>query len=100
MAIDTGLDAVSAIDDDRILRTLRGVVLATLRTNALRPPREALAFKIDSALVPGLPQPLPWREIWVYSPASRASICAPARSRAAGCAGPIAATISAPRSSA
>lgn len=68
-AIDAGLDKVSAIDDDRILRTLRGVVLATLRTNAFAPAaREALAFKLDSAKVPGLPQPLPWREIWVYSP--------------------------------
>ena len=34
-----------------------------------RPPaQEALAFKLDSALVPGLPAPRPWREIWVYSP--------------------------------
>src|SRR5690606_14774703 len=49
-AIDAGLDAVSAIDDDRILRTLRGVVLATLRTNAFAPAaKEALAFKLDSA---------------------------------------------------
>ena len=68
-AIDAGLDAVSAIDDDRILRTIRGVVLATLRTNAFAPAaKEALAFKLDSAKVPGLPAPLPWREIWVYSP--------------------------------
>ncbi|MDV3459240.1 NAD-glutamate dehydrogenase [Sphingomonas sp. HF-S4] len=68
-AIDAGLDQVSAIDDDRILRTLRGVVLATLRTNAFAPAAaEALAFKLDSAKVPGLPAPLPWREIWVYSP--------------------------------
>jgi glutamate dehydrogenase len=68
-AIDAGLDQVSAIDDDRILRMLRGVVLATLRTNAFAPAAaEALAFKMDSAKVPGLPAPLPWREIWVYSP--------------------------------
>ena len=68
-AIDAGLDDVSAIDDDRILRTIRGVVLATLRTNAFAPAaREALAFKLDSSKVPGLPAPLPWREIWVYSP--------------------------------
>ncbi|WP_033922983.1 NAD-glutamate dehydrogenase [Sphingomonas sp. 37zxx] len=68
-AIDAGLDQVSAIDDDRILRTYRGVVMATLRTNAWSPAaNEALAFKLDSALVPGLPQPLPWREIFVYSP--------------------------------
>lgn len=68
-AIDAGLDKVSAIDDDRILRTLKGVVLATLRTNAFAPAgREALAFKLDSSKVPGLPKPLPWREVWVYSP--------------------------------
>ncbi|MBB5709968.1 NAD-glutamate dehydrogenase [Sphingomonas xinjiangensis] len=67
--INAGLDEVSAIDDDRILRTLKGVVVATLRTNAFAPAsQEALAFKLDSKLVPGLPQPLPWREIWVYSP--------------------------------
>jgi glutamate dehydrogenase len=68
-AIETGLAQVQAIDDDRILRTIRGVVLATLRTNAYAPAaKEALAFKMDSAKVPGLPAPLPWREIWVYSP--------------------------------
>lgn len=67
--IEAGLVKVSAIDDDRILRSLRGVVAATLRTNAFAPAAaEALAFKLDSAQVPGLPKPLPWREIWVYSP--------------------------------
>ena len=68
-ALDAGLAQVAAIDDDRILRRLRAVVEATLRTNAFAPAAaEALAFKLDSAKVPGLPKPLPWREIWVYSP--------------------------------
>ncbi len=68
-AIARGLDAVSAIDDDRILRAYRALVGATLRTNAFAPTaREALAFKLDSAKIPGLPAPLPWREVWVYSP--------------------------------
>ncbi len=68
-AIDAGLTHVSAIDEDRVLRLFRAVVLATLRTNAFAPAsQEALAFKMDSAAVPGLPKPLPWREIWVYSP--------------------------------
>ena len=45
------------------------VIAATLRTNAFAASgREALAFKLESARVPGLPAPLPWREIWVYSP--------------------------------
>ncbi len=68
-AIDAALADVAAIDDDRVLRRIRAVVSATLRTNAFTPAaNEALAFKLDSALIPGLPAPLPWREIWVYSP--------------------------------
>jgi len=68
-AIKAGLNSVSAIDDDRILRAIHGVIAATLRTNAFTPAAdEALAFKLDSHKVPGLPAPLPWREIWVYSP--------------------------------
>ncbi|WP_066779015.1 NAD-glutamate dehydrogenase [Sphingomonas sp. CCH5-D11] len=67
--IATGLDAVTAIDDDRILRAFKAVIGATLRTNAFAPaPAEALAFKLDSSRIPGLPAPLPWREVWVYSP--------------------------------
>ncbi len=66
---DAALQAVRGIDDDRILRLLRAVVEATLRTNAFAPAAaEAIAFKFNSSLVPGLPAPVPWREIWVYSP--------------------------------
>ena len=68
-AIEEGLVAVAAIDDDRILRRMHGLVEAILRTNAFSPAsEEALAFKLDSAAVPALPAPVPWREIWVYSP--------------------------------
>ena len=68
-AVAEALDAVSAIDDDRILRAYRNLIAATLRTNAFAPASaEALAFKFDSHLIPGLPAPVPWREIWVYSP--------------------------------
>ncbi len=67
--IEKGLADVAAIDEDRIMRLVRGVVAATLRTNAFSPAaEEALAFKLDSSQVPGLPAPVPWREIWVYSP--------------------------------
>jgi glutamate dehydrogenase len=67
--INEGLSKVAAIDEDRILRLFRAVVKASLRTNAFAPAaKEALAFKLDSAKVPGLPAPLPWREIFVYSP--------------------------------
>jgi glutamate dehydrogenase len=67
--IQAGFADIQSIDDDRILRLYHAVIGATLRTNAFAPAAaEALAFKIDSALVPGLPKPLPWREVWVYSP--------------------------------
>jgi glutamate dehydrogenase len=68
-AFDDALRSVQAIDDDRILRLLRSIVDATLRTNAFAPQSaEALAFKIQSNMVPTLPAPIPYREIWVYSP--------------------------------
>jgi glutamate dehydrogenase len=67
--IDRGLTQVAAIDDDTILRAIRAVVEACLRTNAFAAAgAEVLAFKLDSSLIPGLPAPVPWREIWVYSP--------------------------------
>ncbi|MFM7028409.1 MAG: NAD-glutamate dehydrogenase [Chakrabartia sp.] len=68
-AIEAGLAEIAALDDDRILRLYRAVIQATLRTNMFVPAgQEALAFKLDSAAVPGLPDPKPWREIFVYAP--------------------------------
>ncbi len=67
-AFQAGLAQVSAINDDRLLRRYRAMIDATLRTNAFAPAAaEALAFKIDSGAMPGLPKPVPWREIFVYS---------------------------------
>jgi glutamate dehydrogenase len=67
--LDQALAGVRSIDDDRIIRKMRALVEAIVRTNAFSPAAsEALAFKIDSSRVPGLPAPVPWREIWVYSP--------------------------------
>jgi len=67
-AIRSGLAQVAAINDDRLLRLYWSTLSAILRTNAFTDAAEAaLAFKLDSTLVPGLPKPVPWREIWVYS---------------------------------
>jgi glutamate dehydrogenase len=67
-AIRRGLARVAAINDDRLLRHYQALIEAILRTNAFAPAaEEALAFKIKSKLVPGLPRPVPWREIFVYS---------------------------------
>ncbi len=66
--IRSALVAVTAINDDRLLRRYWNVIRAILRTNAFSAAAdEALAFKLDSSLVPGLPKPVPWREIFVYS---------------------------------
>ncbi len=67
-AIREGLAKVTAINDDRLLRQYRALVEAMLRTNAFAAAGAgALAFKLDSAAVPGLPRPVPYREIFVYS---------------------------------
>ncbi|MCM8557798.1 NAD-glutamate dehydrogenase [Sphingomicrobium sediminis] len=66
---DGALQQVQSIDDDRILRLFRSIVDATLRTNAFAQKQgEALAFKLESGKISGLPRPVPYREIWVYSP--------------------------------
>jgi glutamate dehydrogenase len=66
--IEAELAKVSALDEDRILRQYLAVLNAIVRTNLYAPAAsEALAFKIRSKEVPGLPLPVPFMEIWVYS---------------------------------
>ncbi len=67
------LDAVSNPDQDRILRRFLNLVEATLRTNFYQRgadgrPKPGLSLKLDSQAVAELPQPRPFREIFVYSP--------------------------------
>jgi glutamate dehydrogenase len=62
------LEEVTSLDQDRILRNQLAVIDATLRTNAYRADRNALAFKLRSGDVPALPQPAPEFEIYVYAP--------------------------------
>ena len=77
-AIEQALEKVSNLSEDRVLRQLLALVQATLRTNFWRtgvghsdapgPRRSFLSLKFDSARVPGLPEPKPLFEIFVYSP--------------------------------
>ena len=67
------LDAVASLDEDRILRSLLGLVTSTMRTNAFcrdadGQPRDRLSIKLDAPSIPELPLPRPRFEIWVYSP--------------------------------
>jgi glutamate dehydrogenase len=69
-----GLDDVTSLDEDRILRAYLGLIVATTRTNYFRPAPEAdgsqpyLVFKFDAGAVPDLPAPRPKFEMFVYSP--------------------------------
>lgn len=71
-AIHKKLDKVSSLDHDRIFRSLTGLVSATLRTNFFQLTKEGehkdyLSLKLNSSKIEELPQPKPYREIFVYS---------------------------------
>src|SRR5467141_2959947 len=66
--IATALDAVQNLDEDRILRSFLAVIQATTRTNFFQEGKTYLSLKFDPKRVPGLPEPRPMFEIWVYSP--------------------------------
>ncbi len=68
-AIKDALDAVPNLDDDTILRRYQNLIESSLRTNYFSVSSEgprSLAIKLDSRAVSGLPEPRPWREIFVY----------------------------------
>ena len=65
--ISAALDEVQNLDEDRILRSFLAVIQATTRTNYFLG-KPYISFKLDPKRVPGLPEPRPMFEIWVYSP--------------------------------
>ena len=69
--IEAELAQVPNIDDDRILRRYVNAVDATLRTNYFQKNADGstkamFAVKLDPKLLDGLPEPRPFREIFVY----------------------------------
>src|SRR5262249_17928102 len=71
--IRTALDAVTSLDDDRILRAYLTLVQATRRTNFYQmkedgAPKAYVCLKFDPEKIPDLPLPKPKFEIFVYSP--------------------------------
>jgi glutamate dehydrogenase len=70
--LHTDLDAVTSLDEDRILRAYLAVVDATIRTNFYQLQGDArkpyVAFKLDPSRIPDLPLPRPKFEVFVYSP--------------------------------
>nr|WP_321524205.1 NAD-glutamate dehydrogenase [uncultured Cohaesibacter sp.] len=69
----TALEQVSNLDDDRILRKFHNVVQAALRTNFYQRTADGdvkptLSIKLDPRAMEDMPEPKPFREIFVYSP--------------------------------
>jgi len=68
--IRDALQEVPSLDDDTIIRRYLNLIEASLRTNNFVPGLaergQSLAIKLDSRAVEGLPEPRPWREIFVY----------------------------------
>ncbi|MEL6871315.1 MAG: NAD-glutamate dehydrogenase, partial [Pseudomonadota bacterium] len=71
--IEPALETIPSLDQDRLIRNLIALIDATVRTNFYQrdeagAPPEAIAYKFDSRKLALLPDPKPYREIWVYSP--------------------------------
>ncbi len=71
--LESTIDAVESLDEDRILRGFLRVVRAVLRTNYFQTDaggqaKPYLSLKLDPDLVPDLPEPRPMFEVFVYSP--------------------------------
>ncbi|MAZ76063.1 MAG: glutamate dehydrogenase [Micavibrio sp.] len=66
------LEDVDALDHDRIIHSIMGIVNASLRTNFYQTdengePKPYLSIKLESSDIPELPEPKPFKEIFVYS---------------------------------
>ncbi|RUL78183.1 NAD-glutamate dehydrogenase [Dyella choica] len=71
-ALKALLDDVASLDDERIVLSFMNTIRATLRTSFYQlwdgAHRHYISFKFDSKQVPDAPKPVPYREIFVYSP--------------------------------
>lgn len=76
-ALDKRIDALLAevdnLDEDKILRRFREIIMATLRTNFFLKDdkdqyKEYISFKLDAMNISDMPLPRPLFEIFVYAP--------------------------------
>ncbi|MFD2166577.1 NAD-glutamate dehydrogenase [Thalassotalea euphylliae] len=71
--IESSLDNVANLDDDRIIRRFVEMINATIRTNYFQNDKQGneksyISFKITPKEISDIPQPIPAFEIFVYSP--------------------------------
>jgi glutamate dehydrogenase len=72
-AIESGLQSVDSLDEDRILRRFVNAVQAAIRTNFYQrdgggAPKDLIAVKFSSRKLDDIPLPRPLYEIFVYAP--------------------------------
>lgn len=70
--IEAALELVTSLNEDRIIRSYLGAMIATVRTNYFQTGVKGyykgyISFKLDSSKVPDLPLPKPMFEIFVYN---------------------------------
>ncbi|NOQ14356.1 MAG: NAD-glutamate dehydrogenase [Methyloprofundus sp.] len=71
--IENLIEQVKSLDEDRILRRYLNLILAAERTNFFKETVDELgvpyfSIKFNSARIDGIPSPVPFVEIFVYSP--------------------------------
>ncbi|MCX2779811.1 NAD-glutamate dehydrogenase [Microbulbifer thermotolerans] len=71
--IHEGLDGVDNLNEDQVIRRYLDLILATLRTNFFQSgsdgePKDYISIKFSPRDIPGIPEPRPEFEIFVYSP--------------------------------
>lgn len=70
--IESLLEQVYSLDEDKILRQFLNLILSTLRTNYFQvdilKPDQAFALKLNSRLIQIMPLPRPMYEVFIYSP--------------------------------
>jgi glutamate dehydrogenase len=71
--IERVLSKVSNLQEDRVIRGVLDLILATNRTNYFQKNadgnnKDYISFKLNSAAISWLPKPRPFAEIFVYSP--------------------------------
>lgn len=70
-ALEAGLESVTNLGEDRIIRRIAALIKASLRTNFYQTqngaPKPYLSIKFRSNLIPEMPLPVPYAEIFVTS---------------------------------
>ena len=71
--IDAALEGVSSLDEDQIIRWFRSIIMGSLRTNFFKRDQDGnpipeVSLKLAPREIEGLPEPRPYREIFMTSP--------------------------------